>query len=412
MKKKVLCAWLIGLCLVSCTTKQEEQIQPLSTLDVISTIGMEPSYIASIQNFEQSTHVKINDISVTATNQWVEELMQEFTQSGALPDVLFFFTGSVVKPLIDENIFVSLDEIRAEYPEYASNIRNFAMNFMYEFDGEQYAVPVKGFWEGLFCNADLFEAYNIPLPTDWDSFLYAIETFQKYDIIPLSTSLNESPNYVIEHMILAQGGVIGHQNIPYNYISEAWVQGLEQIKNIYDMGAFSSETRTMTNLEATQEFSDKKSAMLIEGSWAVTEMADHETVIVLPIPSVLEENNVEIISGFTSGFYITRQAWDDRTKRDLAVKFVLEMTTNESILGLCAGSGAPSIESDISKDMTLLEKSTIELQQNATQSLLPIDARIHYLAWNYLLEKIPELLDGKIDAQTIVSEIIKMNRML
>ena len=57
-----------------------------------------------------------------------------------------------------------------------------------EADGKVYAVPVRGYWEGLYVHTDLFEQYNAPLPKDWDSLLEAIRIFRENDIIPISIS--------------------------------------------------------------------------------------------------------------------------------------------------------------------------------------------------------------------------------
>ena len=38
-----------------------------------------------------------------------------------------------------------------------------------------------------------------------------------------------------------------------------------------------------------------------------------------------------IISGLSSGWYITKKAWDDPDKRAAAVSFISDMTTDENV---------------------------------------------------------------------------------
>ena len=82
--------------------------------------------------------------------------------------------------------FVTVEEIQKEYPDYAKDTKNSALNQAANSDGVKRAVPTTGYWEGMYCNRDLFEKYSIPVPTDWDSMLYAIEEFQS---MTLSRSL-------------------------------------------------------------------------------------------------------------------------------------------------------------------------------------------------------------------------------
>ena len=103
-------------------------------------------------------------------------------------DVVFYFTGADAVQLIETGKVVSIEEIREEYPDYASNITDAAMSFMKEFDGKHYAVPIRGFYEGLFCNTDLFEKYGLDLPTDWEKLEAAVKKFSAEGIVPIAAS--------------------------------------------------------------------------------------------------------------------------------------------------------------------------------------------------------------------------------
>lgn len=75
---------------------------------------------------------------------------------------------------------VSIEEIREEYPDYASNMKD-DMIPASPADGVQYAVPFYGYWEGLYCNKSVLEEAGVEIPTadtTWDQFL---ESCQKID---------------------------------------------------------------------------------------------------------------------------------------------------------------------------------------------------------------------------------------
>lgn len=71
-------------------------------------------------------------------------------ETGAEPDVLFFFTDADAEPFIEADKVVDIASIRAEYPDYAANMRDSMMAVAA--DGKSYAVPSSGFWENMFVN--------------------------------------------------------------------------------------------------------------------------------------------------------------------------------------------------------------------------------------------------------------------
>ena len=112
------------------------------------------------------------------------------------------------------------------------------------------------------------------------------------------------------------------------------------------MGAFPFDTATTQHELIQAQFINKQAAMYIDGSWTVGAMTNPDNVVILPIPSTGNGKTdvTQMIASFSSGFYITRKAWDDPAKRDTAVKFVQAMTSTESIAEFVtvAGGGSPA----------------------------------------------------------------------
>ena len=67
------------------------------------------------------------------------------------------------------------------------------MGFMQEFDGKHYAVPVRGFYEGLFCNTDLFENTTWNFLQTGKKFETAIKKFKEAGIVPIAASFSDVP---------------------------------------------------------------------------------------------------------------------------------------------------------------------------------------------------------------------------
>ena len=98
-------------------------------------------------------------------------------ENGGLPDIITCCRFSLhdASPLKDSLMDLSTtNEAGAVYDTYLSN-------FMNE-DGSVNWLPVCADAHGFIVNKDLFEKYDIPLPTDYESFVSACEAFDKVGI--------------------------------------------------------------------------------------------------------------------------------------------------------------------------------------------------------------------------------------
>ena len=301
------------------------------------------------------------------------------------------------------------------YPDYGRNINQEALESAACYDGVQYAIPTHGYYEGIFCNKDLFEANGVELPTDWSKLEQAIITFRSKGITPIAAALGHIPHYLIEHFILAEGGTLEHGNRDIESIKDTWINGLSYFKKFNDMGAFPMDTATTGHELAQAQFVEKQAAMLIDGSWAMGNIIDKDNTIILPIPGTGngKKDPSEIISGFSSGFYITRKAWDDLEKRDATVKFVMEMTTNEMIKKLvtAAGGGTPAANVGELTGLTPLGARGASMASRAIASDGAIDGWLSKPAWSYLLSKVVDITTGADDPEIVVNQVITLNTM-
>ena len=211
------------------------------TLRTVSMFGgtdpNKETYEAINKEFmEQYDYITIEDNSQTSDEEWKAAVNADFSV-GNEPDVIQFFTDATADSIIATDKLVSIEDIRAEYPDYAADTLDSALQAAANTDGVERAVPTTGYWEGLYCNKDLFDQYDLELPTDWASMETAIETFKENDIIPIACSLNNVPHYWIEFLMLYASGVDEYTSIPTS-APEGWVKGLEMFKTLRDMGAF------------------------------------------------------------------------------------------------------------------------------------------------------------------------------
>lgn len=383
------------------------------TLKTVSMFGgTDPNavvYQAINDEFMQANeNVTIEDNSQSSDEEWKAAVNADFSV-GNEPDVIQFFTDATADTIVATDKLVSIEEIRAEYPEYAGDTLESALNAAANTDGVQRAVPTTGYWEGLFCNKDLFDQYNLELPTDWDSLVKAIETFKENDIIPIACSLNNVPHYWIEFLMLYAAGTEEFTVIPET-APASWAEGLGLFKTLRDMGAFPVDTDTVDDAYVGQLFRDKKAAMQLDGSWYAGNITDTDNTVVVAFPGVPNQKAEAnaLIGGISSGFYITRKAWEDPAKREAAVKFVMAHTSQEGVQRYWEETGAVSqaaVEVTPVEGATPFAESIAKYTSSASAIVAPTDARIGD-AYKTLVAQIVKVSTGAITAEDAINEAL------
>ena len=367
MKKLFLLALLFVSVLTLAACGESADNVELNTVSMFG--GTDPNaevYEALIAEFEEAEGVTVNDNSATSNEIWKTSVVSSF-YSGTEPDVLFFFTGETAAPFVENDYVVSIEEIRAEYPDYATNVSDSVM--------DPYAVPIKGFVEGVFVNTELFTGDLAPyLDKDvwsWEDYHAIADLLIADGVTPFAFGAVDVPHYWVEHLILGYNGPEAFSNIPaaadFDTANNGWVKALETLGTLADDGWFGATNGNQTNEVANQAFKDGNAAMILDGSWFAGGIAgtsvDPDQVIMMPFPAIPTsmggQGEVYMQSGFTSGFYITRTAWEDEAKRELAVEFVKTMTSTEAIGDYASLGGIPA---DPTADLG--EQSGIQLSMN------------------------------------------------
>ena len=395
-------------------TKAESDKQNPVTLRTVSMHGGTDPNAANYQELNKKfmndyPYITIEDDSQTSDQDWKTRIAADFAV-GNEPDVIQFFTDSNASDVLAADKFVTVAEIKAEYPDYAKDTLPAALEAAANPDGVQRAVPTTGYWEGLFCNKDLFDKYGLELPTDWDKMLKAIETFKENDIIPIAVSLNAVPHYWIEFLMLAAAGPEGYTTVPQS-TPEDWAKGLEVFKTLRDLGAFPVDTDTIDNDFAGELFKNKQAAMQLDGSWYTGGIPDQDNTVVVSFP-VIPGGKAEagfMVGGLSSGFYITKKAWNDPDKRDAAVKFVMTHTCSEAVQKYWNGNGTAAAKVEPLADMTPLGISGLNYSSAATSISTPTDARIKQEAYNTLIAGIVDVSTGARTPADLIDEVLQIN---
>ena len=386
--------------------------------------GNAQNFKDEVASWEEATGNKVNDASATSSEEFKARVEMDF-QTGADPDVLFFFNGADANSFIEAGKVVSIDTIREAYPEYASNMNDDLIPASLV-DGVKYAVPVNGFWEAMFVNTEVLEAAGVEVPGGdytWDAFLADCQKIKDAGYTPIAAALGNIPHYWWEFSIFNNGNVTDHLTIPAS-IDEAgaWVAGMEDIKALYEAGYFPENTLSATDDETFAMFIDSKAAFLIDGSWKVggivgncqsdpedpstldTEKLDKFTVAY--VPGKGERKATDLIGGMSSGYYISTAAWEDEAKRDAAVSFVEHMISDEVVAKFAqhtasALKAAPEVDESAFNSLQIKAMSMMAGATSLTgavQDLFNGECRVP------TFDGMPQIVTGEISAADAVAE--------
>lgn len=422
MKKKILSALLCGIMATAAvsagavTASAEEGVSLNVTTTFAGTESNVELYQETIQNWEKETGNKVEDSSSTADETFKARVISDF-ETGAEPDVMFYFNGNDSNPFVEAGKVVPISEIREEYPEYADNMKD-DMIPASPADGVQYAVPFYGYWEGLYCNKTVLEAAGVEVPgqeTTWDQFLESCQKIKDAGYTPIAVSLAKEPHYWFEFSIFNHDSAKTHLTVPEAVDDEAgkaWQAGLEDLKELYEKGFLSENTNTATADEVFQSFLEGKSAFYVDGSWKMggikegTDNIDNFTVTY--VPGNGDRKSTDMVAGLSSGWYISRKCWEDEKKRDAAVDLIETFISDESVSKF-AGTSPTALKNGVTIDessLTSLEKDALAMLKGATavtgavQDLLTQDER------SPIFDNMPQIVEGQTDITEAVQEVL------
>ena len=390
------------------------------TLNVVTSYGGDDGNRKNFENavkaYEESTGNKVNDGSATSNEEWKAKVLTDF-ETGSEPDVLFYFTNADAEPFISAGKVVSIDEIRAEYPDYASNMKSSMMAVAA--DGKQYSVPSSGYWENMFVNKAVLDDCDVAVPGPdytWDQFLADCETIKEAGYTPIACSLVEVPHYWFEFTVMNNGTVENHLDVPTagdDAAAAKWAAGLNDIKALYEAGYFPANTLTASDAETVELFNAGEAAFLIDGSWKVgyfTENAeDLADFAIAYVPGKGDRSASEAIGGISMGYFITKKAWDDPDKREAAVEFVSQLTSDETLSTFVTTEVTALASGAKPAGLTPLQQSAADANANITaiagavQDLLTAEAR------GDLFANVQNVVTGKMSAEDAVASAIALN---
>lgn len=185
---------------------------------------------------KEHKNVVINDTTTDKTNSYKMELSLASTYKGSgSPDVIYYSAMSDMSELSD--YFMTIDDIRKDYPDFASGVSESVLDSVSASDGKRYCIPVRGDWQGIIVNAALFRKNGMNIPQTWDDIVKAAYHFKDTDIRLFANSLDDG-GALAEYLVRGIGGTDSLRSAINGKPDSAWTHMLDTVLELDSYSAF------------------------------------------------------------------------------------------------------------------------------------------------------------------------------
>ena len=385
--------------------------------------GNRANFRRAVDAYEQATGNRVEDSSSVSNEEWKNKVLTDFI-TGSEPDVLFYFTNADANPIINAGKVVSVEEIREEFPDYAANMNPSMMPVAD--DGNHYAVPSTGYWETLYANKSVLDRCGLSVPGPdytWEQFLSDCTRIRSRGITPIACSLFEIPHYWFEFLVMNNGTVANHLEVPHvdgggvlvmDETAQKWIAALEDLRFLYDSGFFPEKTLTATDTETVAMFAQGDAAFLVDGSWKMGFLTENypeqlENYVVCYVPGKGDRQATQAVGGISMGYFITRKAWEDPEKHQAAVDFVSHMTS-EAVLSTFVTSEVTALSGGLSgSGGNAIQRSAAQALSHITAMSTAVQDHISGEAKSALFSSIQKVVTGQMTPAQAVESAMKFN---
>jgi raffinose/stachyose/melibiose transport system substrate-binding protein len=255
-------------------------------------------------------------------------------------------------------------------------------------DGRIYAAPLLLYFESIFFNRKLFEAYNVPMPTNdwtWEEFLDIIEQIKKKTAgekiypIALGNAVGWTGMIYIMYYILRMLGADYVERAMWDpklrFDTKEFVEAARLCQDLVERGAFSPGFNGLRDTDAAMMFANGQAFMEAIGTWIYgqalaynKENPQYFDVVAWPHFKGEKDSN-NLIGGGTAFAIAKKSGYPEE-----AVRFLQLLTSPEpqKMLLLQANilpvikSEYVGLSSEEQTKLSLLAKHEIELASKAT----------------------------------------------
>ncbi|WP_042170578.1 extracellular solute-binding protein [Paenibacillus gorillae] len=259
--------------------------------------------------------------------------------AGEMPDVFILSNGSMTQEFSAAGLIQPVNELIDSHPEWKEGFMPNSFD-AFTVDGNIYSAPMGlSPTSILYYNKSILEQNGLTVPKTWDELLNAISVLKGKGITPIA--LGNKAAWLAQSSIFSSlaDRVTGTEwflkavkQDGASFTDPEFVQALTYMQDLGEAGAFQDGFNAIDNTQMEQMFAQGKAAMMIDGGWALSNLASNANAealeqmgaTVLPtIPGGKGEPNT--LSGVVGvGMGLGKDATG--TKKDAAFQLIYAMS--------------------------------------------------------------------------------------
>ncbi len=219
-----------------------------------------------------------------------------------MPDLFVMWPDAMTKEFQKGDLLQPINEFLNSKPEWRDNFIPNALDG-YTIEDNIYSVPMNlAPTSFIFYNKLLFDQYKVAVPKTWDELMSAIDTFNKNDIIPIA--LGNKTNWVAQSTIFSTlaDRVTGSDwflkavnQDGAKFTDPEFVKALTVLQDLGKAKAFQDGFNGIDETQMMQLYFQGKSAMVIDGGWALANLVSNAP------KEVLDNTHITIIPSIAGG---------------------------------------------------------------------------------------------------------------
>lgn len=314
-----------------CTTSdQENEAEEEEQKPITMTIGIPVD--ASDENWSDwesmlATWVEDFEMFYSCTLKFTKvpdaedtKAMKKFMRQVSSGKIACFFSSreEFIETMIEDETIHPLDTVTGRYTALLEETAEGIFSISEEKIMDNYMFPIYGTFQGLYYNRTLFKELGIENPTSWENLLADIEVLKGKGITPIAAGFaDEGLEYMIEEMIMSEGGTAEHSYQPTFGVVASWERAINDIKTLEGLGAFTADCYNVSFEDALQSFLDGTAAMIVAPSTAFEGDLSPEDVKVVGFPNTPTGKREEgaFVGRIEHGIYVGKANFNKKDTR-------------------------------------------------------------------------------------------------
>lgn len=250
----------------------------------------------------QAAHPEITLEAEGLATDGLKTRLRTVAAADEMPDLFVMWPDAMTKEFQKGDLLQPINEFLDSKPEWRDNFIPNALDG-YTVDGNIYSVPMNLAPSSfLFYNQAIFDQYNVKVPETWDELLTAIEVFNSNGVIPIA--LGNKANWVVQSTIFSTIGdrVTGSEwfvnavnQEGAKFTDPQFIEALKKLQELGEANAFQEGFNSIDDTQMMQLYFQGKSAMVINGGWALANLVNNAPA------EVLDQTHITILPPIDGG---------------------------------------------------------------------------------------------------------------